>query len=300
MISIVFTPSTSATTCSSSPFVRKPPVVIAHASSTYFGPPNTIALMHAAVEAGADVVDVDMRSTADGILVASHDDNLGSATNGNGSLSKTSFAKLRALDAAWNWKDPNGKHSLRGKGIQIPTVEEILLAFPKRRVSLEFKTTGGEQKLCDTLRALHRTADVYVGSAGDAPVDRFKPICPEVVTTVTDALVVELQKAQNDGSSWCSPVPIGQPPFDRDRTAEYTKLIAWGHAHGLAMYTWTVDDPNDLRLLASMGFDGVYTGRPDIARAVFNGTYKFKATAKGTPKAGTDKQGKGKRPTKSH
>ena len=71
----------------------------------------------------------------------------------------------------------------------------------------EFKTTGGEHTLCTLLRRLHRTADVYVGSAGDAAVDTFKPICPEVAITVTDALVVTMNNARANGSRWCSPSP---------------------------------------------------------------------------------------------
>ena len=259
--------------CPTSPFRRSRPLVIAHASSTYFGPGNTIEMMRAAVRAGADVVDADVRVTADGLLVASHDDDLRSQTGMPGSVRTKTLLQLRTLDAAYTWPGPRRDFPLRGRGVTIPTVEEILKAFPNRRVSLEFKTTGGEQTLCNLLRRLGRASDVYVGSAGDSAVDRFKPLCPEVTITVTDAMVVDMRNAQTTGRAWCSPSPIGQPPFAIGvRRVVTRESVAWNHAHGMAVYTWTLDDPKLLEAAVSAGVDGVYTGRADLARRVFDRT----------------------------
>jgi glycerophosphoryl diester phosphodiesterase len=260
----------AAASCPPSPYRSSPPLVIAHASGSYFGPPNTIEMLRAAVRAGADVVDVDVRLSADGVLVAAHDDELGGVNNGEGSLRTQSFSALRKLDFAWGWRDPSGKFSLRGKGVKIPTVEEVLKAFPNRRVSLEFKVAGGEATLCRLLRRLDRTKDVYIGSAGDTAVDAFKPLCPEVTTTVTDAMVPILRAAQASGDPYCSPVPIGQPPFSRGNNTFVTnKSVEWNHAHGLAVYTWTLETEKDLRIALAAGVDGVYTGRADLARKIF-------------------------------
>jgi glycerophosphoryl diester phosphodiesterase len=264
-------PAWATSNCTPSSFARSKPLVIAHASSTYFGPANTIVAMRAAVKAGADALDADIRITADGVLVAAHDDTLKSTTGVNASISILTYSELRKLDVAKSWKNPKGKYALRGRGVTIPTIEEILLAFPDRRMSLEFKVTGGEQSLCDLLRKLKRTNDVWVGSAGDAAVDRFKPLCPEVVTTVTDAMVPIMQAARANNRDWCSTVPIGQPPFYRSGGSWLTKAsVQWSHDHGLATFTWTVDDPADLALVKRVGADGVYTGRPDLARRIFD------------------------------
>ncbi len=259
-----------AALCPPSRFRSSPPLVIAHASSDYFGPPNTVEMLRAAVRAGADVVDADVRVTADGILVAAHDDDLAGVSNGKGSLRTQTFSALRKLDFAWTWKDSRSRYSLRSKGVRIPTIEEILKAFPNRRVSLEFKVTGGEETLCRLVRRLGRTNDVYVGSAGDAAVDAFKPICPEVATTVTDAMVPILRAAQASGKAWCAPVSIGQPPFFRGNGSFVSKAsVDWNHAHGLAVYTWTIDSEKDLRVALAAGVDAVYTGRADLARKIF-------------------------------
>jgi glycerophosphoryl diester phosphodiesterase len=228
-------------------------------------------MLRAAVRAGADIVDADVRVTKDGVLVASHDDGLASTTNGSGSLRAHTLAELRQLDAAWTWAGPSRTFPLRGTGVKIATVEEILRAFPNRRVSLELKASGDEQGLCTLLRRLGRTGDVYVSTASDAYMDRFKPLCPEVTTTVTDAIVGQMRTARERGAAWCSPAPIGQPPFYRDGRPRLTaESVRWSHDHGMAVYTWTLDRAADLDAARRLGVDGVYTGRADLARKLFD------------------------------
>ena len=256
--------------CPTSRFRSPKPLVIAHASGAYFGPPNTVAMMRAAVKAGADMVDADVRVTADGALVAAHDDDLRAMTGTTGSLRTKTLAELQTLDAAHTWSGPNHDYPLRGHGVTIATVEDILNAFPHRRVSLELKTTGGEQSLCRLLRRLHRTTDVYVGSAGDAAAETFSAICPEVAITVTDAVFATMRTVRATGTPWCSPSPVAQPPFAAGGRTLTAETVRWDHEHGMAVFTWTLDDPRTLTAAAAAGVDGVFTGRPDIARAIFD------------------------------
>jgi glycerophosphoryl diester phosphodiesterase len=254
--------------CPPSRFRSGQPVIIAHASGDWFGPANSIEMMGGSLAAGAEVLDLDIRMTADGILVASHDDGIGET-----SIGESTLQKLLTLDLRDTWSNP--KQLAFKNPVRIPTVESVFAAFPDKRFSLEFKVTGGEQKLCDLLRENKRTQSVYVSSAGDAAIDNFTPLCPEVVTTVTDAMVPIMQAAQRLGQDWCAPVPIGQPPLNQGDFTLTKAAVDWEHAHGLAVYTWTADDEESLRLVKSLGVDGVYTARPDLARAIFDeGQYR--------------------------
>jgi glycerophosphoryl diester phosphodiesterase len=254
-----------AASCPPSPFRSERPVIIAHASGDWFGPPNSLEMMNAALAAGAEVLDLDIRVTRDGKLVAAHDDRIG-----NVSVEQATLAELQQIDLRDLW--PNAANKGLTQPVRIPTVEAALIAFPDHRFSLEFKTVGGEQTMCDLLRRIDRTSSVYVSSAGDAAVDRFKPLCPEVITTVTDAMVPIMQAAEESGEDWCAPVPIGQPPLRQGDFVLTKEAVAWEQAHGLASYTWTADDEATLRLVKSLGVDGVYTARPDLALAIFNET----------------------------
>ena len=257
--------------CAPSRFRSTSVRIIAHASGDYFGPPNSIEMMRAARRAGADILDADVRVTADGILVASHDDRVPVTETSTVSIARTSYADLLKIDLGQTWTGPGGVRPLAGKKVRVPTIESVLRAFPNNRVGLEFKTTGGEATMCRLLRTLRRTDDVFISSAGDAAVDRFKPLCPEVATTVTDAMVLEFEAVKARNVPWCAPVPIGQPPL-REGTFRLDRAgVGWDHAHGLAVFTWTADDRRSLDYVASLGVDGVYTARPDIARLVFRG-----------------------------
>lgn len=255
--------------CPPSPFHGPRMLVIAHAGGEGLGPANTLEAMRLSMAAGADVNDADVHLTADGELVAIHDDTVDATTNGSGLVRDKTLAELRLLDAGWHFAGDAADFPFRGRGVRIPTIEEVLTEFPDTLTSLEFKDDSGPAPviLCTLLRRLDRTGSVYVSSDTDAAVEAFKVACPEVTTTVTDTLVPVMRAAQASGEPWCSPVPIGQPPYREDRKPTAASL-RWAHDHGLANFTWTVDDPDTLRDLARLGMDGVYTRRPGIARAI--------------------------------
>jgi glycerophosphoryl diester phosphodiesterase len=260
--------------CPPSSFVSAPPLVIAHAGGDGLGPANTVEAVRLSMAAKADVFELDVRMTQDGQLVARHDADIANGTNGTGKVSSYTLAELKEFDAGYDWKLSDGSFPLRGSGVQIPTVEEVLNEFPDTLTSLEIKDRdpAAGQALCDLLTRIDRLGNVYVGSDGDVGVDSFRAACPTAITTVTDALVTEFRAAQESGAAWCAPVQIGQPPlFDDDGEVRLTaESVQWSHDHGLATFTWTTSDRDILRQLAEMKVDGVYTQRPDIAREVFD------------------------------
>ena len=261
--------ATAVAPCPPSAFQRSKMLVIAHAGGEGLGPANTLEAMRRSMSAGADVNDADVHITADGVLVAIHDDTVDATTDGKGLVRDKILAELQALDAGWSFAGPANDFPFRGRGVRIPTVEQVLIEFPDTLTSLEFKDESGPapQVMCSLLRRLGRTGSVYMSSRTDPAVEEFKALCPEVATTVTDALVPVMRAAQASGEAWCSPVPIGQPPY-REEHKPTSASLRWSHDHGLASFTWTIDDPDTIRYLASIGMDGVYTRRPDIARAI--------------------------------
>jgi glycerophosphoryl diester phosphodiesterase len=260
----------AAAPCPPSPFQQRKMLVIAHAGGEGLGPANTLEAMRLSFKAGADVNDADVHITKDGVLVAMHDDTVDATTNGHGFVRDMTLAELKAIDAGYAFAGPNNDFPFRGKGVTVPTIEEILTEFPTRLTSLEFKDDDGAAPatMCALLSRLGQSKNVYISSDTDPPIDEFAKMCSGVVTTVTDAMVPALIAAQKDPNSrYCATVPIGQPPYSADRKPT-VESIKWAHDHGLASFTWTVDDPDTLRYLAVIGMDAVYTTRPDIARKI--------------------------------
>jgi len=239
--------------------------VIAHAGGDGLGPSNTIEAMERSLKAGADILDVDLRMTSDGVIVARHDRDVASTTDGSGHLDELTWAELQQLDAAAGWTgvpidDP----------VRIPSLEQIVVRFPDVRFSLEIKEEGTSMAgaLCKVLTDTGSVERVYLSSNVDDSVYAARDACPGVLITTTYRDLDRMRAAREGTKEWCAPSPIGQPPYREARLDAERIRIA--HLRGTALFTWTVDDPAVLRELAEAGIDGVYTRRPDIARAVFD------------------------------
>ncbi len=255
-----------ATSCDPSPFRRDVPLVIAHAGNGGLAPPNTMYALELGRAAGADMLDLDVRMTADGVVVARHDRDLSTSTDGSGPVDEATWAEVAELDAAATWTG-----APLDRRIGVPMVRDALEAFPDEIFSLEIKQTSPSmvEPLCDVLTATGSRDRVFISSNDDVATYAFRDACPGVTITTTYRDLDDRDAAEAAGEFWCWPSPINQPPFDAisDRLAA---AVEYSHDHGGAIFTWVVDDPDELRRLAEAGVDGVYTDRPDVARQVFD------------------------------
>lgn len=252
--------------CPPSRFRSEPPYVIAHAGGEGLGPANSILAMRRSLDAGADVLDADLWMSADGIVVATHDRNLAAATGRRVNVDETEWDELEQYDLRDGWTGETIDEPVR-----IPSLEQILEAFPGVLISLEIKQDQPSisDELCRVLTAADRIDSVYLSANDDDTLYHARERCDGVLITTTYADVDAMRAARDDvDSTWCAPAPIGQPPYREGRFDPQS--VDWSHDHGMAIFTWTVDDPATLRLLAEAGVDGVYTRRPDIARQVFD------------------------------
>lgn len=246
--------------------MSSPPLVIAHAGGEGLGPSNTIEAMKRSVAVGADILDVDLHMTADGMIVARHDRDVASTTDGTGNIDELTWAEVSQLDAAARWTGERLPAPVR-----VPTLEQILTTFPGIPMSLELKQSEPSMaaELCTVLRRTGRATDVYLSANDDSAVYEARDVCPEVLLITTTYADLDRMRAADEGEpSWCALSPIGQPPYRADRFDR--QQVDTAHRRGMALFTWTVDDPDVLRTLAEVGVDGVYTTRPDVARQVFD------------------------------
>lgn len=112
--------------------------IIGHMGSCADRPPNTLAGVRRAIEAGAHVAEIDARTTKDGILICMHDDNVGSTTDGKGKVADLTWAELKRLDAG-------SKFDPAYKGERVPTLREVLaLGKGKIAIMIDLKESGEE------------------------------------------------------------------------------------------------------------------------------------------------------------
>jgi len=100
-------------------------MVIAHRGEHLKHPENTLPAYLAAIGLGADYIEVDVRTTADGKLVSMHNSSVDGTTNGKGQVANLTFEQIRALDAGI-------KFAAHFAGTRVPAFEEVLAAVKGR------------------------------------------------------------------------------------------------------------------------------------------------------------------------
>src|SRR5918911_3904757 len=116
------------------------PVNLAHRGASALAPENTIEAFRLAVEAGAGGLELDVHMTRDGHIVVIHDATVDRTTNGFGAVSEMTFHELRRFDAGHDFSPDGGPtRPYRGRGVQVPTLGEVLEEFPGVAVNIDLK-----------------------------------------------------------------------------------------------------------------------------------------------------------------
>src|SRR5262245_25329027 len=110
-------------------FFDSRPQVFAHRGGCDLGPENTIAAFDLGMAAGADGLELDVRLSADSVVVVHHDRTLDRTTDASGRLATRTADELGRMDAGYRFAT-DGKFPFRGCGIGIPRLSEVLRRYP--------------------------------------------------------------------------------------------------------------------------------------------------------------------------
>lgn len=255
------------------PFFERVPggvLVIAHQGGDGLWPSNTLYAFEAAAALGADLLEMDIHASADGELVVIHDDTVDRTTDGSGAVAELTLAQLKALDAGYRWSPERHGQSFpyRGLGIAIPTLDEILAAFPDTPMVIEIKpdSEAVAARLCDTLRAAGRSELVMVGSFHPGALTQFRGFCPEVATSASppEARNAFIATFARLGAVYTPPIEALQvPEYQGNLHVVTERFVRGAHASGIDVHVWTVNERSDMRRLIDLGVDGIITDRPD-------------------------------------
>jgi glycerophosphoryl diester phosphodiesterase len=112
---------------------------VAHRGYSYVAPENTLPALAAAGRAGADYVEFDVRTTADGVPVVIHDRTVDRTTDGSGHVWDLTVDEVRGLDAG-SWFSP------AYAGARVPLLEEVL-DLPSPALLLEIKPPASREEV---------------------------------------------------------------------------------------------------------------------------------------------------------
>jgi glycerophosphoryl diester phosphodiesterase len=244
-------------------------LVIAHRGGMGLRPENTLEAFAHAVALGADVLEMDVQPASDGTIVVIHDATVDRTTDGRGRVDSLTLEQLQKLDASHYWSGDGGpSFPFRGKGIRIPTLDEVFARFPRMRMIVEMKHGGAAlaRPLCDLVRRSRMTEKALVASVNVEAVTAFRAACPEALTAMsaTEARIFHFAYLFGLEFAYSPPVMALLIP-DRLRGEIITTpaLVEAGRRRNLRVHVWTVNDEDRMRELARIGVAGIMTDRPD-------------------------------------
>ena len=245
------------------------PIRFAHRGSRVLWPENTMYGFERAIDdLGYRYLEIDVRLTADREVVVFHDAALDRVTNGSGDVRDWTVQDLRRLDAGY-WFDEENEFPLRSRGIGIPTLEELFLAWPEVHVNIDLKAPGSEWPVAEVIRACDRSDRVLVGSFNDRRIARFRRIVMgRVATSAGPTASALMYAASRLGRSIHQPVAAYQLPFDYRGLGIDRRLVEAVHAADAHLHVWTVNEPEDMDRLIELDVDGIVTDRPDLLNEV--------------------------------
>jgi len=245
------------------------PVNLAHRGASALAPENTIEAFRLAVEAGAGGLELDVHMTRDGHIVVIHDATVDRTTSGNGAVSEMTLDELRRLDAGHNFSPDGGPaRPYRGRGVRVPTLEEVLEEFPAVAVNIEIKagTPGIEETVLGVLREANALGRALVVSTLHDVVKRFRKVSGGHVSTGASRWEIGIFYI----SSRFRLEHLVRPAYDalqvplrhRGIPLVTPRFLKAAHANGVRVDAWTINQADEMRSLLDLGVDVIMTDRP--------------------------------------
>lgn len=237
-------------------------IAMAHRGFTSFRlPMNSMGAFQEAVNLGYRYLETDIRATRDSVAVALHDRRLRRRWGVRGAVDELLWQDVRMADL--------------GVGESIPTLDELLAAFPDVRVNIDIKAAAAVEPTVAVIER-HRAHDrVLVTSFSERRRRRALRLLSERVASAAGTgaflAVLAARTAQTRAYAWrmvhdsdCLQLPprLGAVPIITPG------LVREAHAAGRQVHAWTVDDPQVMHMLFDIGVDGIITDRADLLREV--------------------------------
>jgi len=208
-------------------------LVVAHRGFSGHYPENTLLAFRKAMEAGADMIELDVRQTKDGHLIVIHDATIDRTTDGTGAVAELTLKEIRRFSAGVRFSPTYRKE-------KVPLLEEVFDTVDRRTgFILELKVPGCEEKVVSLILRKKLLARVIGASFHQESVAKLREINPHLSTAlITGSFSPEQlnfclrQGIQSMNIHWRA----------------LNKLIVYNlHRRGLTVNAWTPDTRKQLQ-----------------------------------------------------
>jgi len=231
-------------------------LAMAHRGGAYHpdieGLENTLTAFRHATALGYRYLETDVHATADGVLLAFHDDVLERVSDQQGAIAALTHADVRRARV--------------GGREEVPTLTSLVDELPGARFNIDLKADGAVRPLADLISARNLWDDVLVGSFSLARLREFRRLTQGRVATSASptevgAFVTGLRRRGDFDAL--------QVPHRRGRLVVTTaRLVRRAHAARKHVHVWTIDEDAEMRELLDRGVDGLLTDRTDTLKTV--------------------------------
>jgi len=233
------------------------PIPFAHRGGASEAPENTMPAFEHAVRLGYRYLETDAHVTADGVLIAFHDDRLDRVTDRAGVIAELPWSEVQR--ARVDGREP------------IPLLEDLLTAWPDVRVNIDPKHDGAAEPLAAAIVRTRSVDRVCVGAFSDRRIGVVRSLVgPALCTSMGPREVAQLVSASRGlpgGGRLRS--PCAQVPPNQGRVPLVTaRLVETAHRLGVQVHVWTIDDGDEMARLLDLGVDGIMTDRPQVLKDV--------------------------------
>ena len=244
------------------PFLGHPrPLAIAHRGGDESAPENTVAAFRAAFDTGFRYLETDVHVTADGVLIAFHDDRLDRVTDRRGEIAELAWSEVGAASIG-------GTHP-------IPRFEELLEEFPTARFNVDMKSEHSVIPLARAIRRQDALDRVCIASFSSSRLQRARALLgPDVCSAASpreiSALVAgsrlpaRVPRRSSRPAFGCIQVPVRHGRIEVVTAATIRRV----HDLGCQLHVWTIDVSDEMHRLLDLGVDGIMTDRPSVLRGV--------------------------------
>ncbi len=235
-------------------------IAMAHRGFDRDGLENTLRAFAAAAGLGFSYVETDVHVTADGVLVAFHDDTLDRVSDGTGLIREQPWDRVRQARIG---DEP------------IPLLDDLLDRWPDLRLNIDCKHLSAAPALAEAIERHAAHQRVLVASFDDATRDAVlgrltKPVATSAGSSRTrQAVLASKAHLTPVVRRALGPVDALQVPHRQGRVTVVTKgLVDAAHRLGKQVHVWTINEPAEMHELLDLGVDGLISDRADLLKSV--------------------------------
>lgn len=227
--------------------------VMAHRGWSAVAPENTLPAFAAALELGADGVELDVQLSSDGQVVVLHDERLERTSNGQGLVGEHSLAELRQLDAGSWFSD-------QFRQVRIPLLAEVLELCRPVRCGLNIELKNG---LVHYPGLEERVLQLIADYPGPVVISSFNHRSLQRVHQLNSDLELGVLYVEHLFQPWVYARSCGSRALHPYFPTVDEELVSACRNTGLRLRPWTVDEPTVQQRLLAWGVDAIITNHPD-------------------------------------